>query len=291
MSVTGASIRETVAGNLGPARRAARDASIVVAVAIALARALGLLWPEGVDFHAYWAADLDDLYSGPWGRDAFLYSPAFAQAIQPLTWLPFPVALGLWTLLCLGCLVWLAGPWSLPAMLLLAPEWINGNVHLPMAAAVVLGLRFPAAWAFPLLTKLAPGVGLLWFAVRREWRAFAIGVGTFAALAVVSFLVSPAAWFGWLQLLAESIAQGSAPPVGGYVPVPLWIRAPSAVVLLVWGALAGRAWTVPLAAALALPVLWISAAVVFVIAAWKVRPLRQSKLTTSQRAMLPVVGV
>lgn len=236
---------------------------------MALARALGLLWPEGVDFRAYYYADLDNLYTGPWGRDAFLYSPAFAQAMQPLTWLPFPVALGLWTLLCLGCLVYLAGPWSLPLMLLLAPEWINGNVHLPMAAAVVLGLRFPAAWAFPLLTKLAPGVGLLWFVFRREWRAFAIGAGTIALMVSVSFLVSPAAWFSWVQLLVDGIAQGSAPPVGGYVPVPLWIRAPIAIVLLVWGARTGRAWTVPLAAALAMPVLWISAAIAFGVAAMR----------------------
>lgn len=251
--------------------RAARHAAIVVVGFIALGRSLGLLWPEGVDFHAYWAADLDDLYSGPFGRDAFLYSPAFAQAMQPLAWLPFPVALGLWTLLCLGCLVWLAGPWSLPLMLFLAPEWINGNVHLPMAAAVVLGLRFPAAWAFPLLTKLAPGVGLLWFVVRREWRAFAIGVGTFALMVAVSFLVSPAAWLAWVQMLAEGIAQGSAPPVGGYVSVPLWIRAPVAVALLVWGARSGRAWAVPLAAGLAMPVLWISAVIAFALAAWRLR--------------------
>jgi hypothetical protein len=50
----------------------------------------------------------------------------------------------------------------------------GGNIEVLVALAVVLGFRWPAAWSFILLTKITPGVGLLWFAVRREWRSLAI---------------------------------------------------------------------------------------------------------------------
>ena len=40
------------------------------------------------------------------------------------------------------------------------------------------------------------------------------------------------------------------------VPVPLWIRLPLAVALVVWGARTDRRWTVPVASMLALPALW-----------------------------------
>ena len=42
------------------------------------------------------------------------------------------------------------------------------------------------------------------------------------------------------------------------IAVPLWVRLPAAARVVVWGALTDRRWTVPLAATLALPVLWIS---------------------------------
>ena len=56
----------------------------------------------GYDSHAYWLAvqDMDRLYGAPaLARDAFLYSPAFAQLIWPLGLLPWPAFCVLWTLL------------------------------------------------------------------------------------------------------------------------------------------------------------------------------------------------
>ncbi len=50
----------------------------------------------------------------------------------------------------------------------------------------MIGFRYPAAWSLILLTKITPGIGLLWFAVRREWRALAIALGATAAIASVS---------------------------------------------------------------------------------------------------------
>ncbi|HEY6015015.1 MAG TPA: hypothetical protein VIU37_13460, partial [Candidatus Limnocylindrales bacterium] len=49
----------------------------------------------------------------------------------------------------------------------------------------------------------------------------------------------------------------TGPPAGGpSVPIPLVIRAIPAVAIVVWGARTDRRWTVPVAAALAMPVLW-----------------------------------
>ena len=73
----------------------------------------------------------------------------------------------------LVALVALAGPATLFALLLppVAAEINAANINFPMGLAIVAAFRWPALWAFPLLTKVTPGVGVLWFAVRREWRA------------------------------------------------------------------------------------------------------------------------
>ncbi len=76
-----------------------------------------------------------------------------------------------------------------------ALELYHGNVHLLMAAAIVLGFRYPVGWSFLLLTKVTPGVGLIWFAVRREWRPLLIALGFTGALVAVS--VASTASSGW----------------------------------------------------------------------------------------------
>jgi hypothetical protein len=46
----------------------------------------------GYDSHAYWLTRRGSRYLAAPGRhDAYLYSPAFAQVIRPLTLLPWPV--------------------------------------------------------------------------------------------------------------------------------------------------------------------------------------------------------
>jgi hypothetical protein len=68
-------------------------------------------------------------------------------------------------------LAYLSGP--LLVVALLAPpvmiELAVGNIHFLLGPAVVLGFRWPVAWAILLLAKVRPGIGLLWFAVRTEW--------------------------------------------------------------------------------------------------------------------------
>ena len=84
-------------------------------------------------------------------------------------------------------------------VLLAAAELAGGNISLLLAVAIVVGFRWPAAWALILLTKVSPGIGLLWFAVRREWRNLAIALGATAAVVAVSAVIMPGAWLEWLE--------------------------------------------------------------------------------------------
>jgi hypothetical protein len=141
--------------------------------------AVGIILDSGVglDAHAYWSAWRlgHALYTAaPEQRDAYLYSPAFAQVIWPLTLLPWPAFFMLWATLATSVYAWLLAPlgraWAIPLVIICLPEVVFGNVWSFFALALVVGFRFSAAWAFPILLKLTPGIGLLWFAVRRQWR-------------------------------------------------------------------------------------------------------------------------
>jgi hypothetical protein len=225
-------------------------------------------WNEYVfDLHAYWitrdGVDYTSQAAGPAGT--YLYSPAFAQAIRPLTILPLPLFAAVWTALGAAVLVWLAGRRALlvalipPVLLTL----VQGQLDLAYAAVAVVGLRWPAAWALPLLTKVTPGIGLAWFLVRREWRQLAIAVGATIAIAAASFVLDPGAWSSWLALLLRT--QGPvADPNLIYVPVPLLLRAPVALAIIAWGAWTNRHWTVPLAMTLAMPILWVNSVTILV---------------------------
>ncbi len=235
-------------------QRAARDGAIVAGGIWVLAKALGFTGPFS-DGHAYWVTDLDALYAIPVGSDdSFPYSPVLAQIIFPFTVLPWPLFAAAWAAFLFGVLVWVTGRW-LPLALLAPPvafELYAGNLHILIAAAIMLGWRHPAAWAFVLLAKVTPGIGLLWFAVRREWRPLFIAFGATAAITAVSFALAPNLWFEWGEYLATS----THPTTSTALPVPLAVRIVPAAVLVVWGARTDRAWTVPVAALLALPVIW-----------------------------------
>ncbi len=229
---------------LRPARHGALLALMVYVVLLGA----GLL-PLAVDAHAYWAADPLHAYRPVAIGDfnAYFYSPAFAQALWPITRLPWPLFAALWTTL-LGAALWIAtGRWFGLVVPLVAIELAMGNIHVLMGLAVAASFRWPAAWAFVILTKVTPAVGLLWFVVRREWRSLAITLGATAAIVAVSFAISPGAWLDWLRLLA------SAPGGGNVIPGPLWLRLPVAALIVVWGARTDRRWTVVVAAWMALP--------------------------------------
>ena len=74
-------------------------------------RLLGVYpWNEWVfDLHAYWITrdglDYANQHAGPAGT--YLYSPAFAQAIRPLTVHPLPLFAAIWTSIGAALLLWL----------------------------------------------------------------------------------------------------------------------------------------------------------------------------------------
>jgi glycosyl transferase family 87 len=211
--------------------------------------------PESQDSKAYYMAGLDDPYRrGDVGGDyAFLYSPAFSQAMAPLRLLPIGVFPAVWTMFLFVALAWTAGRLSLP-LLLLQPVVASialGNIEILMAAAIVAGFRYPAAWAFILLSKVTPGVGLVWFLARGEWRKLGIALGVTLAIAGVSFILAPNLWADWIALLSRNQDVNFRLPV---VPGPLLLRVAIAALLIAWGARTDRRWTVPVGAALGVPV-------------------------------------
>ena len=236
---------------------ALRWTGLAVVVMIGASIALG---SPGLDARAYWAADASDPYGALYETPgAYLYSPAFLQILAPVRLLPFDLFFALWVALNGAVLVWLAGP-AVAALLLLpaswSPVWVDlwfGNITILMAAAVAIGFRYPAAWSFLLLTKVTPGIGLVWFAVRREWRRLGIAVGVTAAIAAVSFLLGPAQWGQWVENLQANAAR---PEAIGLEGSSLALRLAAATVLIAVGAWMGAWWVLPIALFVAQPAVW-----------------------------------
>lgn len=214
------------------------------------------------DAHDYWLAFRSvDPYgaasAGQWGLPGvYVYSPAFLQLASPLLALPWQTFVAVWAAIALGALAWLARPAALIPMLVIAlPEIWGGNIHLLLAVAIVLGFRYPAAWAFVILTKVTPGVGLLWFALRREWRSLGLALGATAVVALASFVVAPNLWSEWFAALFANANNDRI--VLGLIPIPLFLRLPVAIALIVWAAPRNQRWAVPVACMLALPAWWV----------------------------------
>ena len=240
-------------------------AQVANAIALAGLVAYGLYFstagPHAGDAHAYWAADLTNPYTtGVNEEDAYLYAPAFLLIISPLQLLPWEVFWIVWTALNLAVLAWVIGP-VLAVIVLLpgaySPVWVNlwyGNIAILMAAALVLVFRYSGAWSFLLLTKVTPGIGLAWFAARREWRYLRNAFLITLAITAVSFLITPGPWLEWPRHLAESSGREDV-----FVEMPpLWIRLIGAMAIAALGGLFSARWTVPLAALLAQPVFWFT---------------------------------
>jgi hypothetical protein len=246
--------------------RLLRDGYLILAFVFVGLRLFAIKpWADSVDAYAYWTTRSGDFYAAAQTGQigAYLYSPAFAQALAPLVWLPIAVFTALWTAVNCTALWWLLGRLALPSLLFLPIpfEIISGNVHLLYAVAIVAGFRYPASWALMLLTKVTPGVGLLWFLVRREWRAFLLAIGVTAAIAAVSFLLDRAAWEAWLRLLQTDLSgagQASFQTLGWYVQIPLLPRLIGAAGVIGFAAGSDRRWLVPFAVMLALPVIWLN---------------------------------
>ncbi|MBX3030762.1 MAG: DUF2029 domain-containing protein [Chloroflexi bacterium] len=232
-------------------------AALVVFLLAVISQGPGGSHGYGFDTRSYWGFPRAPMYPGPGTDDGYgiyRYSPAFVPLMSLATLLPWHVFALMWMGIQAAAFLWLAGDHRLPALAFLPVlfELYLGNVHLLLAVAVVLGFRWPATWAFVLLTKITPGVGLLWFAVRREWRSLAIAIGATIGIVAIGLLVSPEPWRQWIQSIAVT-----DPAVGtNQVALPLFLRLALAVGLVIWGARTDRRWTVVVAATLGLPTMW-----------------------------------
>jgi hypothetical protein len=237
-----------------------------------LATAAGALWLALIltellpydltprDVHAYWAVNPADPYRGAQlgAEDAFLYAPAVAQLLAPFTHLSFDVFRVGYGILELGVLAvsGLAYALIIPGVV---EDVVRGNIHVLLAVAIVAGFRLPATWAAVLLTKVTPGIGLVWFAVRREWRALAQVATVTGVIIGASMLVGGIRpWADWLTVLGSGAESGRTFTYLGLAPPTLVVRLPLAFAVVVWGAWSNRRWTVPIGALLALPVIWPS---------------------------------
>ena len=242
-------------------RRAIRDGLIIsgwFATAFTLVVVTYAGRSLGYDAFSYWSIDMDDLYGRTLGSNftlgAFRYAPPIAFLFAPLGLLPWWTFLLLWEAVMVATVLWLGGRWSLVILALppVALELYHGNVHLLMAAAVALGFRHPWTWAFVILTKVTPGVGLLWFAVRREWRSLAVALVATGAVSLVSAIVAPHSWREWIDAVLSNINE----PQHFSVPPAAPIRLPIAAAIVIWGARTDRPWTVAVAATIGLPIIW-----------------------------------
>jgi len=250
----------TTSGRLHSGRRRAILDGLFIAGLVALTATLAAAWLDGTgayDARTYWDAAHGFMYARPvlGAPNAYYYSPAFIQLLSPLFALPYPAFLAVWYAI-LGAALVAVTRWSLIVVLatvVVGIDIIRGNIEMLMALAIVVGFRFPAAWAFILLTKVTPGVGLLWFLVRREWRSLAMAVGATLLVVALSFVFAPSLWFDWIRSLIDNAGVSIPWP---YLPVPLIVRGPVAAAIVAFGATRNWRWTVPVAAAVGMPALW-----------------------------------
>jgi hypothetical protein len=218
-----------------------------------------------LDAYGYWeAARWPDPYA--YGMTGYLYSPAFLQVFGPLLALPWEAFYAIWLAILVAVLLLMAGPTIgiallvtvlLPARLAIFPLDVvrhylaSGNIFLLMSLATVLAFRWPGSWAFPILTKVSPGVAALWHVGRRDWRAVAQAAAVTAAVVIVSFALAPTEWIAWLQLLVKNI--GAPEPAFALHLLPPLPRIALAAVLVLVAAPRRIRWVVPVAAMVALP--------------------------------------
>ncbi len=250
---------------------------------------LGIAYAVGgfakpVDAIYYWDAGTStSLYPVDWAefhQGHLFYPPPVAQLstlLQPLGWHLFVITLMVATF---GAFWFCARNWSLPLVCLGIPYYLGfgpeapatllgyallGNVQWILAALSVLALRHPIAYAGLALTKVTTAVGWLWPLARGDWRGAAIGAGATLAVAAISFVAAPGLWLDFIGFVGRNMTMTN-PPLPTF-PVPFGVRIVIAIGLVLWSARRGHRWCVPIAAGLALPVIWGIGFLPFVVAA------------------------
>src|SRR5690349_11162221 len=115
--------RPDPAARIGPVRdRLLRDGFVILAIVFVGLRLFAIKpWADSVDAYAYWTTRDGVFYdTATTGRiGAYLYSPAFAQLLTPLVWLPIAAFTALWTAINSATLWFLLRRWALPSLLFL----------------------------------------------------------------------------------------------------------------------------------------------------------------------------
>lgn len=230
-------------------------------------------WATPSDEHAYWLAaqrllDGQPLYdptATPVTPYAYWYPPVVAQALAPAAaLLPSVAFTAAWTVLMLGCLWYLGGRSPLGGLALVvflpvAVEFWFRNIHLPLAVLLVLAIRrWPVLFAVGAAIKIAPGLGIVYLAVRGRWRDAAIATAAGLAILVVSVALAPDAWRQFVDIVT---ARGPS-EAAGFLPVPYWSRALVGLALTIVAARLQPRFGEPLlvvAVTVALPTLWFTA--------------------------------
>lgn len=181
---------------------------------------------------------------------AYFYPPLIAQllvAVYALIAEPIIAAL-VATAVALAALLYLAGPRPPMVRLLVALAFIAflpvaaelkfRNLHLPMAVALVVGLRgHPWAIALAACVKFNPLVALAHIAGRGDWRGVRQALLAGAALVALGFGLAPALWGEWLAVMGPTATEG--------IPYPLRLAACALVAGIGARRLASR-WSEPL---------------------------------------------
>jgi hypothetical protein len=279
-ATVGSTARRLLVEPLAVGRMTLPPIGLTVLAAIGALFLLVVVWyrwipPDDLgDAHAYWLAGqrllagepLYDPSAGPVTPYAYWYPPIFAQVMAPISAIvpAYLFSLG-WGVLLLVCLWWLADrrPVVGLAMIAFIPVAIElwfRNVHLLLGLLLVAGIRrAPVAFVAGAAIKFAPGVGLAWLLGRGRWRDLAVCIVVGAVALGVSYMLNPAAWQQYTEILAGRGGLGAAT---GLVGIPYGIRV---VVALGLALLAGRIDTrwaqalVVVAALLALPTLFPAA--------------------------------
>ena len=213
--------------------------------------------PHLSDGYAYWSAWDGGLYDKAWlEHHAYVYSPAFAQLLWPLTHLSWPVFNALWMAGQMAVAIALVTPIGL-AVLLVAPamQFVQftierGNIHFFLAGAVTFAvLRWPVLWALVLHTKPTMGAALAWYVGRRDWKGLKVSLISTFAIGVLSFAIAPQLWVDWWALMADGASRS---PTGLLLP-----RLVLAAFIAWIGGVANQRWPVPIAAFLAAPTIWV----------------------------------
>jgi hypothetical protein len=233
----------------------------------------GTRWSVPNDEHAYWLAGqrllngqpLYDPTASSITPFAYWYPPVVAQLVAPISAvIPSDAFSALWTVLLLGCLLWLSGGRPLVFLALfvflpVATELGFRNVHLVLAVLIVLAIRrWPALYAVGAAIKFSPGLGIVYLAARGRWRQAAVVTVVGLAILAVSVAVSPAAWAQFVDVLRS---RGPA-DASSFVAVPYWARALLGLAMTIAAARIPPRWGEPLlvvALVVALPTLWFTA--------------------------------